>query len=130
MPATNRMDRIDELLLREVAEFVERNVETVKGSVLSVTAVKTSHDLRTAEVAVSILGTTLTRGKALKHLHGARIHLQSVIARHMRIKYTPVLHFKIDSTMEEGDHILQILSEIECGADSSVHGTTEPSHGQ
>lgn len=111
----SRLDRINELLKREIADLMERLDFRIENCIVTVSDVKTTPDLRHAKVFISILGKTneTTKGKVLHFLSGNRYHLQTKIARDIVIKYTPVLEFVIDETIQKGDRVLEILSEME-----------------
>jgi ribosome-binding factor A len=100
--------------LREVlAEEIERMSDT-RLEMVSITAVQTSPDLRHAMVYIDVLGSDAT--DALAALRHASRRLQSLIARQVRMKYTPVLEFAVDPGVTGGeriDAILRSLSEEE-----------------
>jgi ribosome-binding factor A len=116
MKTVDRMPRVDELMRREIADYLERTMEHTKDCMVSVTHVKTSSDLRTARVEVSFMGSPEAKAKAMASLERVRVHLQADIARNLRFKYTPVLHFVFDPQMESGDRILRMLDGIKAEA--------------
>ncbi len=113
----SRLDRINELLKREIADLMERLDFRIKNCLVTVSDVKTTPDLRNAKVFVSILGKTneSTKDKVLHFLNSNRHHLQAKIAKDVVIKYTPVLEFVIDETIQKGDRVLEIISDMEKG---------------
>jgi ribosome-binding factor A len=115
MPAPNRITRVNENLKREIADLLEREKFMDGSCLLSVTGVNTSGDLRKATVGISILGVDNddTRREALKFLLRHRCALQKKISRDITLKYTPVLEFRIDHGIEQGDRVLEILNDLE-----------------
>lgn len=111
---SNRMARINELLRREIAEFLEKiQIESFK-CLITVSEVKTSPDLRDARVYISIFGgNAKVQKEVMSFLEKHRYEFQKQIARNVILKYTPVLHFLIDERLEKGDNVLGILSNIE-----------------
>lgn len=75
---------------------------------VSVTAVDTAANLRSATVYVDVLAEE-AREPALTALRGASKRLQAVIGAQVRMKYTPTLEFAIDPGITGGAHIEQIL---------------------
>ncbi len=113
--SVKRLERVNELIKQEVASALFRvmNEKDFDLTAVSVTRIITSSDLRTARVMVSIRNHQEARGRMLKqlqHHHGA---IQALIRSHIILKYTPVLQFELDETIEEGDRILRIISELE-----------------
>jgi len=112
--APDRLVRVNELLKRVIADFLEKNVMLKDcGALTSVVEVTISSDLRTAQVRVSIMGTPEAKRTALALLHKVRPSIQRCIAKNIELKYTPVLHFKLDDNMEKGDRVLALIREME-----------------
>ncbi len=111
----SRLDRINELLRREIAELMERLDFRLENCLVTVNEVVASPDLRHAKVFISILGKTKEshKEKILHFLERNRHHLQTKIAKDIVLKYTPVLDFIIDDSVERGDRVLNIISEME-----------------
>jgi len=78
---------------------------------VTVTAVETSPDLRSARVHVSVLGDAGEREATLTGLASSHGVLQGVVAREMRIKRTPTLSFHYDDSIERGARLSQLLDE-------------------
>ena len=108
----DRMLRVDELLKREIADVIEKDVSLPLGCLVSVNQVKTSSDLRDSKVYISILGKG-NKHKILDTVRKNRCHIQKKIAKDVVLKYTPVLHFILDERLEKGDKVLEIISELE-----------------
>ena len=109
---TSRMRRIDELLREVISESVGTLNDRRIGFV-TVTAVRTSPDLRLATVYVSVLGEEAERDEALQALEHARVPIQQRINRELRMKRTPVLRFEYDQTVESGARLSKLLDELE-----------------
>ncbi len=111
----SRLDRINELLRREIAEMIERLDFRMENCLVTVNEVVASPDLRHAKVYISILGKKQesTKDKIIHFLESNRHHLQTKISKDIVLKYTPVLDFIVDDSIEKGDRVLQIISEME-----------------
>jgi ribosome-binding factor A len=97
--------------LREVlAEEVERMSDS-RLEMVSITGVETSPNLRHAVVYIDVLGNDAT--DALSALQHASHRLQSVVARQVRMKYTPVLEFAFDPGVTGGERIDAILRSLQ-----------------
>lgn len=112
MARVSRITRVNEILKREIADLLERDtVLPPAASLVSVTEVQTSNDLRRARVFISLFGGDLKHDwpKVVKALLRNRAYLQRKIAGDLTLKYTPVLEFKLDDRLAVGDHVLSIL---------------------
>lgn len=107
----NRLDRVNELIKRELSELVRREIRFT-AKLVTIQQVDITADLKHAHVYVGVIGTLDEQKQALAALHDARNRLQNEISKRVVLKWTPQLHFKLDSAGERGDRILQILDEL------------------
>ena len=108
---TERMRRVNEAIRETLAEAVGELKDPRIGFV-TITAVKTSTDLRQARVYVSVLGNERKRKKSLEGLQSAHGVLQSTLADELRMKRTPQLTFEYDPTVEQGMRMSQLIDEL------------------
>lgn len=115
MSNVSRIDRVNEILKREIADLLERKTfKDGENCIISITEVHTSPNLRNAEVCISVLGgDEHTKYEALTFLRKNRCDLQKAIARDIVMKYTPVLNFSLNKSIEQGDKVLAIIEELE-----------------
>ena len=107
----NRLDRVNELIKRELSDLVRREI-TFKAKLVTIQEVDVTPDLKHAHVFVGVIGTPEEQKHALNELHEHRNRLQSEVSKRVVIKWTPQLHFKLDTTGERGDRILNILDQL------------------
>lgn len=109
---SNRMDKINEELKKELSVIIDNNLKNphITG-IISVTKVKTSPDLRYARVYISLLNCKNVK-ETLDGLKSASGFMRSELARRINLRYTPELRFEIDDSMEYGARIENILKEI------------------
>jgi ribosome-binding factor A len=69
--------------------------------------------LRDANVFVSIFQHEEERDRMIAFLNRHRQEIIRLLVRRVKLKYTPRLHFVLDSSLEEGDRILSLLAEME-----------------
>ncbi len=110
-----RLVRVNELLKREIAEDLYRNFSMTDfdAAAITVTRVKCNPDLRDANVYVSIFGHEDQRDGMISYLNRHRQEIVRLMIKRVKLKYTPRLHFVLDESLEGGDHILSLLSEME-----------------
>ena len=105
------MRRVNEAVRESLAEAVGELKDPRIGFV-TITAVKTSTDLRQARVYVSVLGNERKREKTLAGLASAHCVLQARLASELRMKRTPQLTFEYDPTVEQGMRMSQLIDEL------------------
>lgn len=110
--AVSRMRRVNEVL-REVIGDEVTSLSDPRLAMVTITAVDTSPDLRSARVYFTVLGDEEARdaaGEALRKAHGV---IQRAINAETRMKRTPTLRFEYDEAVETGLRISAILDEID-----------------
>jgi ribosome-binding factor A len=112
-----RMLKVNSTLREVLAEEVER-MNDDRLEMVSITAVQTSPNLRTATVFVDVLGVE-AQDAALVALRKAAPRLQSAIGRQVRMKFTPTLEFSIDPGVIGGDRIETILRSLRQDVDET-----------
>ena len=110
----DRIKRINEMIRRELAMglFHIGQGEDADVGRISFVDVDVSHDLRSASVQVSIMAAEADAAKLMIWLRRHRVEFQAHIAKTIALKYTPKLFFKQTQSIEKGDRVLGILSEI------------------
>jgi ribosome-binding factor A len=108
---TERMRRVNEAVREVLSEAVGELLDPRIGFV-TVTAVRTTPDLRQARVFVSVLGSERKRERSLEGLASAHGVLQARIAEQLRMKRTPQLTFEYDPTVEYGVRMSQLIDEL------------------
>ncbi|MBL7077998.1 MAG: 30S ribosome-binding factor RbfA, partial [Kiritimatiellae bacterium] len=106
------MTRVNELLKREISTALFRMLapeERVDTAAVTVTHVITSRNLRHARVLISILGHEHERGTIMEQIRNHRTQVQQWININVTLKHTPKLDFELDTSVEQGDHVLGIL---------------------
>ncbi len=104
------MRRVDEAVKEVVSEGL-LELQDPRIGFVTVTAVRTSTDLRSARVFVSVLGGEKKRTEAIRGLEAAHGVLQSRLARELRMKRTPTLAFEYDPSVERGFRMTQLIDE-------------------
>lgn len=110
--ATRRASRVGELLKREIAEILCRDIKDPKIGFVTVSFVDVTADLRAASVHVSVLGDEERRQESLRCLNAATGFIQRTLSTRVRLKHLPKLHFLLDTSIDYSMHIAQLLSEL------------------
>ena len=118
-----RLQRVRELLKREIGEVIRREFEVSEVGLITVNDVDVSGDLHSAVVFISILGKPDQQKRGLSQLAAHRKRIQGLVGRAVVLKYTPTLRFVIDDSVVRGNRVLQIIEELDkAGAGSSDEG--------
>jgi ribosome-binding factor A len=114
--ASLRLQRVRELLKREIGEAVRREFHVSDAGLITVNDVDVSGDLKSAVVFVSILGNADQQKRGFQLLTEHRVRIQNLVARGIVLKYTPALKFVFDDSIVRGNRVLQIIEELEKSA--------------
>jgi len=106
-----RVLRVCELIKRELGVIIGREIK-FEAPLVSVRAVDITPDLKNAHVFISAIGTKWQKEQAIEVLSEKRQHLQHELSRRVILKYTPLLHFQLDESIERGTRVLNLLDEI------------------
>ena len=111
--AKNRISRINEEIQRELSALL-RTVKDprVQDTMISITHVDTTSDLRYAKIYISALDKSKEK-ELLKGLRSAGGYLRRELGAALQLRYTPELIFEADDSIAHGAHILDVLRTIE-----------------
>jgi ribosome-binding factor A len=104
-----RMRRVDEAVRQVLGDALASDVKDPRVGFVTVTAVKTSPDLRHARVYVSVLGTGQDREATLSGLRSAHGYLQRRLGDELKLKRTPTLEFVYDESTDRAFRLEQLL---------------------
>lgn len=111
--ANRRIERVNEQIKEEVAALLQREMHDPRlRGMISITGVDTSPDLRNATVRVSIMGSEEDVQQAMTALRHAAGFLRREVASRLRLRHMPELTFRLDTSIERGARVLEILREI------------------
>ena len=111
--ASLRLQRVRELLKREIGEAIRREFHVSEAGLITVNDVDLAGDLKSATVFISILGNPDQQKRGFQLLNEHRIRIQGFIGRAVVLKYTPKLKFAFDDSIVRGNRVLQIMEELE-----------------
>jgi len=117
--ASNRIGRINEEIQKELANLI-RNLKDprVQDTMISITHVETTPDLRYAKVYVSFLQEDRAEG-ALKGLKSAGGYLRRELGRALQLRYTPELVWALDDSITYGAKMLKLINSLEVKEDGN-----------
>lgn len=107
-----RVEKVQEAIKHEISNMLLFDVKDSRIHDITVTEVKVSDDMSYARVYVSLYGAENTREETWKALTKSLGYFRSEIAKRIRLRYTPELHFEKDNTAEYSAHIEELLAKI------------------
>ena len=115
--ASNRIGRINEEIQKELAALL-RNLKDprVQATMISVTHVETTPDLRYAKVYASFLDEGKA-AEALKGLKSASGYLRRELGSALNLRYTPELVWELDDSITYGARMLKLINSLEVKSD-------------
>src|SRR6266571_3775851 len=108
-----RLQRVRELLKREIGEAIRREFPVSEAGLVSVNDVDVAGDLHSAIVFVSIFGNSEQQKRGFSLLARHRKRIQGLVGRAVVLKYTPTLRFVMDDSVLRGNRVLEIIEELE-----------------
>jgi len=107
-----RVERVRELLRREIGEIVRRELPVAEAGLVTINEVTITPDLQNATAYFSILGRPEQKARGAEMLQQRRKLIQTQVGHSVVLKYTPHLKFVADDSIARGDRVLKILEEL------------------
>ena len=112
MTDERRGGRVNHTIQRELGTCIEELSDPRLSPMTSVTGVEVDRDLSMAKVYISVLGTDQERDDTLEALRSAATRLRMEISQRIVIRRMPRLSFFVDSTMQTGADMDQIIDRV------------------
>ena len=115
--ASNRIGRINEEIQKELSSLL-RSVKDprVQDTMISITHVETTPDLRYAKVYVSFLQQEKA-AETMKGLKSAGGWLRRQLSSALQLRYTPELVWALDDSITYGAKMLELINSLEVSSD-------------
>lgn len=109
--ASNRIKRISEEVKKVVSVMLINGIKDPRiTSMVSVTDVEVTNDLRYAYVYISILGGN--KEDSLEGLNSARGYIRREVGKAVKLRYVPEIIFKIDDSIERGMYMDELIKNL------------------
>jgi len=113
-----RSQRVSDLIREEVADIIMYHLKDPRIGFITVTGVDMTDDLKLARVFVSILKEE-DRELTLAILNDARPFFRSALGKRLKMKFTPAIEFRLDTSIEYGYKIDRLLKKIKDHSEDS-----------
>jgi ribosome-binding factor A len=108
-----RTERVADILREEISQIVGYELEDPRLTMVTVTEVRLSDNMRAAKVYVTVAGDEDEHKAALAALKHAAPFVRKQLGLSLNLPRTPELHFVRDRVEEEGERVDQLLQQIE-----------------
>ncbi|MFA5069773.1 MAG: 30S ribosome-binding factor RbfA [Patescibacteria group bacterium] len=106
-----RLNQVNQLIQREIADIILKEIDFPPGCLVTVTRVKTSVDIAFARVCLSVLPVSFA-GRVLKILEKNIYHLQQVLNKRLVMRTVPKIMFRLDLAEQEVERVNKLLDKI------------------
>jgi ribosome-binding factor A len=108
-----RSDRVADILRDEISQIVGYELEDPRITMVTVTDVRLSENLKAARVYVTVAGDEEEHRLALAALRKAAPYVRKQVGLSLNLPRTPEIHFVRDRVEEEGERVDLLLDKIE-----------------
>ena len=117
-PTYKRAERVADQIRMEVADILAKKSKDPRLSLVTVTDVKVSNDLRTARIYVSTLEQGPQAQEVFQGIEKAKGFIRSELGHRIVLRYTPELSFWPDSSGPRAERVWKILDELSPSQDA------------
>ena len=115
--ASNRIGRINEEIQKELSALIRTLKDPrVQNTMISITSVDTTGDLRYSKIFISVLEKDRSK-EVIKGLKSAGGFLRREIGNRLKLRYTPELIFVEDDSITQGAKMYALLSSLKVRED-------------
>ena len=108
-----RPERVADILREEISQIVGYELEDPRLTMVTVTDVRLSENLKAARVYVTVAGNEEEHRLALAALRHAAPYVRKQLSLSLNLPRTPEIHFIRDRVEEEGERVDRLLEKIE-----------------
>ena len=108
-----RPERVADILREEISQIVGFELEDPRLTMVTVTDVRLSDNLKAARVYFTVAGTEEEHQLALSALNHAAPYVRKQLGLSLNLPRTPEIHFVRDRVEEQGARVDKLLDKIE-----------------
>lgn len=110
---TRRIERLNSVIQQEISQLLREEVNDPRlTSLISITRVLTSADLRHTKIFVSTIGDNVNKEEILQGFTAASGFFRSQLAARLQLKHMPELSFQFDDSIERAAKVLRLIDEV------------------
>lgn len=106
-----RSDRIAEMIQRKLSQIIQQEIKDPrKPAFVTISSVKVAADLGHAKVYFTVLDSDIAETTAI--LNASARFLRSALARTIKLRTVPQLHFVYDESIEYGRRLSRLIDDV------------------
>jgi ribosome-binding factor A len=110
---TRRIERLNSVIQQEISQLLREQVNDPRlTSLISITKVSTSSDLRHTKVFISTFGDNVDKKEILQGFTAASGFLRRQLANRLQLKHMPELSFHFDDSIERAAELLKLIDDV------------------
>ena len=122
---TLRQARVAEMIKRDLAEILSKDVGDPRVALVSVTDVEVAQDFSIAKVFISVMGDEQEKNAAMKALRSGAGFIRGRLGSMLELRTVPMLVFRFDEGIDRGVRMFELLREEKQFAESMPPATEE-----
>ena len=108
-----RTERINSIIQQEISDLLREQINDPRlTTLISITKVSTSPDLKHARVFISTLGDKVNKEEILQGFTAASGFLRRQLANRLKLRHMPELSFHLDDSIERGAEVLRLIEQV------------------
>lgn len=108
----SRSRRVADLVQRELARIIQRDIGDAHLGLITISAVDVSPDLTNAKVYITSLGADSGLEKVITVLNEQASHFRHELAQILPLRGVPRLEFLFDSSIERGSRLSALIDSL------------------
>ena len=109
---SRRVERVNHVIRDRICEVLQREMRDPRlNSLISITEVRTSSDLKYAKVYVSVMGSEEEKTGVMQALTGATGFFSRELREYLPMRLVPELTFYLDNSIEHGTQLLELIRQ-------------------
>lgn len=109
---SHRPERLAEIIKKEVSEMLRDELKDPRIGFVTITEVEVSADLRYAKIFISVYGSEEEQKATMDALNRAQGYVRSELGRRIRLRHTPEINFKLDTSIMRGSRVMELLHTV------------------
>lgn len=107
-----RTEKVASVIKRSLVNPISDIAREHRAGLVTITSVRLSDDLHIAKVYLSIYGGQTGPGEFITRLENEKGMLRRIVGSQVRLRLTPDLKFFLDDTLEQMQHIQNLLDTV------------------
>jgi ribosome-binding factor A len=103
---------VAETIHKEISGLLIKGLKDPRIGFVTITSVDVTPDLRQARVFYTLMGSHDEREECQAGLDSSASYVRQQLGRVLRLRYIPEIRFEYDSSVDYGQHIEKLLSDV------------------